>query len=68
MANIQRKTEPHCCTIVIAKEITVVVLEPELRVPVVRRACLIAMKKAAGRPQDLLDVAQLTAGADDEEE
>jgi len=43
------------------------VIEPALRVPVVRRACLIAMKKAAGRPQDLLDVAQLTAGADDAE-
>lgn len=34
-------------------------------IPVVSRSGLIAMKRAAGRPQDLADIAALEAGSDD---
>jgi hypothetical protein len=34
-------------------------LNPELRIPVIAAAPLVAMKKAAGRPQDLADIAEL---------
>jgi hypothetical protein len=37
------------------------------RVPVVSRAGLLAMKRMAGRPKDLLDIAALEGGGEDEQ-